>query len=201
MEIAITLVLVLALLGAVALGMAIRDRRLGAREDRVADAWTLFELVAAEVGGLVVVADPDGWPQLNGIIDGITVEIDGSNFAGGTFVPRLGMRCHLEGAAHAPNAAVWIGESPALHTEFGRPRPLGDPDGIFDVHSRTEPSPSDWWQEPGLHEALACLPGAGLLLVDGELLVVFDELDAEFVRVALQIPTLIERGVERVTVH
>jgi len=190
----------LALVVGAALVMAVRSRREGGRDEK-SEAWAWCRAVAEEVGGLVVVADDEGWPRLTGIAAGVPVEIDANNAIGALREAFLGLRCHLPSASDAPNAAVWVGEVPALHTEFGRPRPLGDPDGLFEVHTRAEPSGSDWWAEPGLQEALLSLPGAGVLLVDGQLTVVFAELDAHSVRVALSIPEMIQRGVSRVTIH
>lgn len=200
MELATALVIALAALFVGALGWAVRQRRALGRDEKT-EAWAYCQQIADEVGGLVVVSDEDGWPRLTGIVGSFNVEIDAHNRIGTTSEMHLGLRCHLPSAAHAPNAAVWIGESPALHTEFGRPRPLGDPDGLFEVHTRAEPTASDWWAEPALREALLSLPGAGLLLVDGNLTVVFAELDAESVRTALAIPEVIVRGVRRVTLH
>lgn len=190
----------LALVVGTALVMAVRSRREGGRDEK-SEAWAWCRALAEEVGGLVVVADGEGWPRLTGIAAGVPVEIDANNAIGALREAFLGLRCHLPSASHAPNAAVWVGEVPALHTEFGRPRPLGDPDGLFEVHTRAEASGSDWWAEPGLQEALLSLPGAGVLLVDGHLTVVFAELDAHSVRVALSIPEMIQRGVNRVTIH
>ncbi|HHH27818.1 MAG TPA: hypothetical protein ENK57_05655 [Polyangiaceae bacterium] len=196
----IGLAVLLALLGIGALAIAIRERREGARDDR-SEAWAYCQTIADEIPGLMVVGDDYGWPRLTGLISGFSVEIDAQNRVGTSREPMLGMRCYLDSALHAPNAAVWVGEVAALHTEFGRPRPLGDPDGLFEVHTRAEPTTSDWWAEPGLQEALLSLPGAGLLLVDGALTVVFLELDVLSVRTALSIPALIQRGVSRVTLH
>ena len=200
MEVMVAIAVALLLIGGGALVLAVRSRREGARDER-SDAWAYVQSVAEEVGGLSVIADDDGWPRLCGLAAGVPVEIDGNNVVGALREPRLGLRCYLASAAEAPNAAVWLGEVPALHTEFGRPSPLGDPDGLFEVHTRAESSGSDWWSEPDLQEALLSLPGAGLLLVDGHLTVVFAELDAHSVRVALSIPETIERGVSRVTLH
>lgn len=200
-ELVIGLAVALAILVALALGIAVRTRRLGARGSDQAEAWRLCESIAEEVGGLVVVPDDAGWPRLTGFIDGVSIEIDAHNYIGNGREPHLGLRCTLPSAERAPNAAVWIGEVAALHTEFGRPRPLGDPDGFFEVHTRAEPTGSDWWQEPGLQDALLSLPGAGVLLVDGTLTVVFSELNVWSVQAALQIPGVIQRGVSRVTIH
>ncbi|MBX3273395.1 MAG: hypothetical protein KF729_24240 [Sandaracinaceae bacterium] len=200
MEVMIAIAVALLLIGGGALVLAVRSRREGARDER-SDAWLYVQSVAEEVGGLSVVADEDGWPRLCGLAAGVPVEIDGNNVVGTLREPRLGLRCYLPAAAEAPNAAVWLGAVPALHTEFGRPSPLGDPDGLFEVHTRAESSGSDWWSEPDLQEALLSLAGAGVLLVDGHLTVVFSELDAHSVRVALSIPETIERGVSRVTLH
>jgi len=200
MELATALVIALSVLFLGALGLAVRQRRALGRDEKT-EAWAYCQSIADEVGGLVVVSDEDGWPRLSGIVGSVNVEIDAHNRIGTANEMHLGLRCHLATAEQAPNAAVWIGESPALHTEFGRPRPLGDPDGLFEVHTRAEPTASDWWAEPDLREALLSLPGAGVLLVDGDLTVVFAELDAESVRTALTIPEVIVRGVRRVTLH
>ncbi len=200
MEVMIALVLAVLLFGGAALAMAVRSRRLGARDEK-SEAWAFCRAVAEEVGGLVVAADEAGWPRLTGLAAGVPVEIDANNRIGTLPEVHLGLRCYLPAAAEAPNAAVWIGEVASLHTEFGRPRPLGDPDGLFEVHTRAEPTASDWWAEPDLQEALLSLPGAGVLLVDGQLTVTFAELDAHSVRVALSIPEMIQRGVSRVTLH
>ncbi|MEZ4336134.1 MAG: hypothetical protein R3B82_05855 [Sandaracinaceae bacterium] len=200
MEVMIALGLALLLVGGAALVMAVRSRRLGARDDK-SEAWAWCRSVAEEVGGLMVVADGEGWPRLTGLAAGVPIEIDANNQIGTLPEVHLGLRCYLPSATGAPNAAVWIGEVASLHTEFGRPRPLGDPDGLFEVHTRTEPTASDWWAEPDLQEALLSLPGAGILLVDGQLTIVFAELDAHSVRVVLSIPEMIQRGVSRVTIH
>ncbi|MCB9594187.1 MAG: hypothetical protein H6719_15755 [Sandaracinaceae bacterium] len=190
----------IAVLSSVALWMAIRSRREGARDEK-SEAWAYCQAIAEEVGGLTVGADDEGWPRLHGMVAGVPVEIDANNQVGTNRELLLGLRCYLPTAFHAPNAAVWIGEVPALHTEFGRPRPLGDPDGLFEVHTRAAPTLSDWWTEPGLQDALLSLHGAGILLVEGQLTVVFAELDADSVRTALSIPEMILRGVSRVTLH
>ena len=196
----IAVAIALVLVGAVSLVMAVKTRREGAKDEKT-QAWGYCQTIAEEIGGLLVVADDEGWPRLTGIVGGVSVEIDANNQIGSAREAFLGMRCYIDAALHAPNAAVWIGEVAALHTEFGRPRPLGDPDGLFEVHTRAEPTTSDWWHEPDLLEALLSLPGAGLLLVDGALTVVFQELDTESVRTALSIPAVIRRGVRRVTLH
>jgi len=164
-------------------------------------AWALFTAIAEEVGGLSVVEGEHGWPSLRGVIDGAAFEIDHANHIARGMEATLGMRGRLPEAEHAPNAALWVGEIDALRHQFGRPRPSGDAHGLFEVYTRVEPSASDWWQEPELHEALVSLPGAGVLLVDGQLTVVFANLDPESVRQALTIPPLIRRGVQRVTLH
>ena len=200
-ELVISLAVALAILAVGALVIAVRSRRLDARGGEQAEAWALCRSIADEVGGLVVTPDDAGWPRLTGIVEGVTIEIDAHNYVAGSREPMLGMRCRIGGAEHAPNAAVWIGEIPALHTEFGRPRPLGDPDRLFEVYTRAEPTASDWWNEPGLQETLLSLPGAGVLLVDGSLTVFFSELHALCVRSAMEIPPLVQRGVCRVTIH
>ncbi len=196
----IGLLIALAVVASAGLVMAIRARREGARDEK-SEAWAYCQSIADEITGLLVVPDEHGWPRLTGIIGGVSVEIDAQNQVGTAREPYLGLRCYLDSALRAPNAAVWIGEVAALHTEFGRPRPLGDPDGLFEVHTRAEPTTSDWWMEPELQEALLSLHGAGLLLVDGQLTVIFEELSVESVRVALSIPSVIQRGVRRVTLH
>lgn len=196
----IALAVTVAVLTGAALWMAVRSRREGARDEKT-EAWAYCQGVADEVGGLTVVADDEGWPRLSGMAAGVPVEIDANNRVGAGREALLGLRCYLPAAFHAPDAAVWIGEVPALHTEFGRPRPLGDPDGLFEVHTRVEPSGSDWWTEPDLQDALLSLQGAGILLVEGKLTVVFAELDAHSVRTVLSIPEMIQRGVSRVTLH
>lgn len=169
--------------------------------DPKAKAREVFEGIAQQVPGLTVVTDENGWPSLHGLVDGVAIEIDHANHIARGMEAMLGMRCNLVEAEHAPNAALWIGEVEALRRQFGRPRPSGDRHGIFEVYTRVEPSASDWWQEPELHEALVALPGGGLLLVEGKLTVVFSNLDAESVRAAMAIPGHIRRGVQRVTIH
>ena len=161
----------------------------------------IYEQVAAEVGGLEVVRTEDGWPCLKGISDGVEFEIDHTNDIAFGIDGQLGLRCRLTEAHGAPDGAIWVGEVPALHTQYGRPRPMGDPDGLFEVYTRAEPSASDWWQEPELLETLRALPGGGVLLYEAQLTVVFRDLDAESVRAAMHVPTLIRRGVQRVTLH
>lgn len=171
------------------------------RDEVKQQAWLFYEQVADEVGGLVVASNDEGWPRLEGIVDGLSVEIDHTNNVARGFEGLLGMRCQLPEAEVAPNAAVWVGQIDALRTQYGRPRPAGDGAGLFEVYTRVEPSASDWWQEPELHETLASLPGAGVLLYEGNLTVVFSDLDAESVRTAMRVPGLIRRGVSRVTLH
>ncbi len=189
---------VLVTLGAVA--FAYLPRR-GDREDAQERAWEEFRAVAEEVGGLVAVRTDTGWPRLSGEAGGVLVEIDCENHVGRGLDALLGLRCRVPDARFAPNAALWIGDVDALRTQFGRPRPSGDANGLFDVYTRVEPSASDWWQEPTLHDALASLPGSGLVLDEGRLTVFFARLDAESVRVALRIPSLVQVGVHRVTLH
>ena len=164
-------------------------------------AWLVYQSVADEVGGLMVTANEDGWPRLEGLVDGLPIEIDHTNQVAMGLDGMLGMRCRLPEAEMAPNAAVWIGRVDALHTQYGRPRSALDGTGLFEVYTRVDPSASDWWQEPELYEALSSLPGAGVLLDEGHLTVVFSDLDAESVRTAMTIPGLIRRGVSRVTIH
>ena len=64
-----------------------------------------------------------------------------------------------------------------------------------------EPTASEWWQDKELYEVLATLPGAGVVLEDGQLTVVFVDLDADSIRTALGVPSLIRRGVRQVTLH
>lgn len=164
-------------------------------------AWEEFRAIADEVGGLAVVRTEGGWPKLTGEIGGVVVEIDCDNHISRGLDGLLGLRCRVPDAVAAPNAALWIGDIDALRTQYGRPRPAGDGDGLFEVYTRVEPSASDWWQDPALHDALASLPGAGLVLYEGQLTVLFARLDADSVRTALQIPMLVQHGVRRVTLH
>lgn len=183
-----------------ALALTYAKPRLGA--DDVHDrAWEEFRAVADEVGGLSVTRTPDGWPRLVGEVGGVLVEIDCDNLVGRGLGGMLGLRCRVPDAGAAPNAALWIGDVDALRTQFGRPRPAGDGAGLFDVYTRVEPSASDWWQDPALHDALAGLPGAGVVLYEGQLTVLFARLDADSVRTALAIPALVQEGVRRVTLH
>lgn len=192
--IALAVLLVLALVG-----MAVKPR---VAEDGIKQhAWLVYQAVADEVGGLVVTTNEDGWPRMEGLADGLPMEIDHTNNVAMGLDGMLGMRCRLPEAEAAPNAAVWVGRIDALHTQYGRPRPAGDGTGLFEVYTRVEPSASDWWQEPELYEVLSSLPGAGVLLYEGNLTVVFSDLDAESVRTAMAIPGLIRRGVSRVTLH
>lgn len=199
MEIAIFLTVVVALGALVAYGWS--KTEITGPVDPKTRAWELFREIAKTVGGLTVVEGDHGWPSMHGLVEGATVEIDHGNHIARGMEATLGMRCQIPEADHAPNAALWIGEVEALRRQFGRPRPSGDAHGLFEVYTRVEPSASDWWQEPELHEAMVSLPGAGVLLVDGQLTVVFSNLDAESVRVALTLPGLIRRGVQRVTIH
>lgn len=170
-------------------------------EDVHERAWEEFRAIADEVGGLAVVRTDAGWPKLTGEVGGVVVEIDCDNHISRGLDGLLGLRCRVPDAVAAPNAALWIGDIDALRTQYGRPRPAGDGEGLFEVYTRVEPSASDWWQDPALHDALASLPGAGLVLYEGQLTVLFARLDAESVRTALQIPMLVEQGVRRVTLH
>lgn len=163
--------------------------------------WAAFRAVADEVGGLAVVLTEEGGPRLRGDVGGVIVEIDRDNHVSQGLDRLLGLRCRIPDAAFAPNAALWIGDVEALRMQYGRPRPSGDRHGLFEVYTRVEPSASDWWQDRALHEALSGLPGAGVLLDEGQLTVVFERLDAESVRTALAIPALIQEGVRRVTLH
>jgi hypothetical protein len=113
----------------------------------------------------------------------------------------LGLRCRITGGESVPSAALWIGDVDSLRTQFGRPRPSGDGAGLFDVYTRVEASASDWWADAALHEALTLLPGAGLVLDEGQLTIVFAKLDAESVRTAMRIPALVHQGAQRVTIH
>ncbi|HJL15639.1 MAG TPA: hypothetical protein RMH99_08290 [Sandaracinaceae bacterium LLY-WYZ-13_1] len=199
MELAVLLALVAVLVfGAVAY-LVVKPR---VEEDEIKQsAWALYEQVAAEVGGLVVAQTDEGWPRLEGLVDGLTIEIDHTNLVAPGLEGLLGMRCQLPEAEKAPNGAVWVGHVDGLHTQFGRPRPLGDGAGLFEVYTRVEPGASDWWQEAELREVLEGLPGAGVALYEGQLTVVFTDLDAESVRTAMRVPGLIRRGVRRVTLH
>lgn len=199
MDLAIVLVFA-ALIALAALAVGVVKPRFE-RDDIRQQAWSIYQQVADEVGGLVVASNPDGWPRLEGIVDGLKIEIDHTNHIAPGFEGLLGMRCRLPEAEGAPNAAVWIGHVDALQAQFGRPRPAGDDVGLFEIYTRVEPSASDWWQEPELYDTLASLPGAGLLLYEGGLTVLFADLDAESIRTALQVPSLIRRGVRRVTLH
>lgn len=172
-----------------------------AEDDVKARAWAEFRAVANEVGGLAVVQTEEGWPRLKGEVAGVMVEIDCDNDVTRGLNGLLGLRCRIPDAAFAPNAALWIGDVDALRIQFGRPRPAGDGHGLFEVYTRVEPSASDWWQDVALHETLTALPGAGVVLYDGQLTVLFERLDAESVRTALQVPALIREGVRRVTLH
>ncbi|MCZ7684909.1 MAG: hypothetical protein M5U28_41515 [Sandaracinaceae bacterium] len=183
-----------------ALALAFAKPQLGA-DDLHDRAWEEFRAVADEVGGLSVVRTPEGWPRLVGEVSGVLVEIDCDNHVSRGLDGLLGLRCRVPDAGVAPDAALWIGDVDALRTQFGRPRPAGDGAGIFDVYTRVEPSASDWWQDPALHDALAGLPGAGVVLCEGQLTVLFARLDADSVRTALQIPGLVQEGVRRVTLH
>ena len=199
MELGIVLgvVAVIALVGAIVFHAGPRLGK-GEPEDL---AFLLYAQVAEQIGGLVVVRSETGWPRIEGRVDGADVEIDHANDIAPGLERMLALRCQLPEALMAPNGAIWIGEIPALHTQFGRPRPIGDPDGLFELYTRTEASASDWWQEPELFDALLSLPGSGVVLYEGQLTVVFSDLDAESVRTAMQIPSLIRRGVSRVTLH
>lgn len=200
MELGIILAVVAALAIVAAIVAKAAPGRIG-RDETQQLAWMLYEQVADEVPGLRVVRTESGWPRLEGTVDGVEVEIDHQNDVAYGLESLLGMRCAVPGAALAPNAAIWIGDVATLHGQFGRPRPVGDSDLIFDVYTRADPSASDWWQEPELHETLRSLPGAGILLFEGQLTVIFADLDAESVRTAMRIPSLIRQGVERVTIH
>ncbi len=151
--------------------------------------WAEFRAVAEEVGGLAVVTNEEGWPRLRGETGGVLVEIDCDNHVSQGLDGLLGLRCRIPDAAFAPNAALWIGDIDALRH------------GLFEVYTRVEPSASDWWQDRALHDALSGLPGAGVVLDEGQLTVLFERLDAESVRTALAIPALIQEGVRRVTLH
>lgn len=193
-------VAIAAALGSIALAFHLFSTR--TTGDDLADrAWREFRGVAEEVGGLVVVRTEDGWPRLAGEIGGVLIEIDCENHVSRGLDGLLGLRCRLPDAISAPNAALWIGDIDALRTQYGRPRPAGDGEGLFDVYTRVEPSASDWWQEGSLHEAMASLPGAGLVLYEGQLTVLFSRLDADSVRTAMRIPSLVQEGVRRVTLH
>ena len=129
------------------------------------------------------------------------MEIDQANDIGAGLEAMLGLRCTLPEARLAPNAALWVGDVDSLRGQYGDPRPCGDPDDLFEVYTRVDPGASDWWQEPGLLSVLEGLPGGGILLFEGQLTVIFSDLDADSVRAAAGIPGLIRRGVARVTVH
>jgi hypothetical protein len=187
-----------AALGTFAYFMARPTLARDAAEDRV---WADFRAVAAEVGGLEVEQTASGWPRLRGIADSIAIEIDCENAVSRGLDGMLGLRCRIPNGEAAPSAALWIGDVDALRTQYGRPRPSGDSAGLFDVYTRVEPSASDWWQDPALHEALTLLPGAGLVLDEGSLTVLFTKLDSDSVRTAMRIPGLVHQGAQRVTLH
>jgi hypothetical protein len=165
------------------------------------DALAAFRAVAQEVGGLALVRTDLGRPRLAGLVDGVAIEIDRENHVGRGLDRLLGLRCRLAEEELAPNAALWVGDVDAIRVQYGRPRPSGDRNGLFDVYTRAEPTASEWWQDASLHEALASLPGAGVVLCEGQLTVLFDRLDADSVRTALRIPVLVREGVRRVTLH
>ena len=202
MTLVLWIVVALAFALTVAAAVAARRPRLLAQGDDVQErVWAEFRAVAAEVGGLAVVPNEEGWPRLRGETAGVLVEIDCDNHVSRGLDGLLGLRCRIPDAMIAPNAALWVGDIDALRTQYGRPRPAGDGHGLFDVYTRSEPSASDWWQDGALHDALCSLPGAGVVLYEGQLTVLFERLDAESVRTALQIPALIQEGVRRVTLH
>ncbi|MGE0791702.1 MAG: hypothetical protein AB7S26_38865 [Sandaracinaceae bacterium] len=202
MEIAIIVLAAAAIAALIALAWASASGGKGEDgDDPKARAWSRFLALAEEVGGLAVVEDDLGWPTMRGLIDGVTVEVDLRNPVGIGARPQLGMRARLPEAEHVPSAALFMGEIEELRRQFGRPRPSGDPHGLFEVYTRVEPSASDWWQDPDLHEALTALPGGGAILVDGQLTVVFANLDADSIRQALTVPALIQKSVQRVTLH
>lgn len=183
-----------------ALAYALSKPRLGL-DDGKDRAFAELAALAQEVGGLSVVRTPEGWPRLTGIVGGLSVEIDFDNHVSRGLDGLLGLRCFVPEAIAAPNAVLWVGDIDALRVQYGRPRPAGDGDGLFEVYTRAEPSASDWWQDPMLHDALSSLPGAGLVLYEGQLTVLFDRLDADSVRTALRVPSLVQQGVNRVTIH
>lgn len=200
MEIGIVLSLVLVAAAVAAVIYAFVRPRVAA-DDAKTNAWLLYESIANEVGGLAVTRSEDGWPSLHGMVDGVEVEIDHDNHPAQGFEAMLGMRCKIPEASRAPNGALWIGGVPALHTQYGRPRAVGDADGLYEIHTRAEPSASDWWAEPELHAVLTELPGAGVILYEGQLTVIFSDFDAESVRTAMRVPSVIRQGVRRVTLH
>lgn len=200
MEIGIALAVVLAVAAIAAVFFGMIRPRVQA-DDAKTSAWLLYETIANEVGGLVVARSEDGWPSLHGVADGVEVEIDHDNHPAQGFEAMLGMRCNIPEASGAPNGALWIGGVPALHTQYGRPRAVGDADGLYEIHTRAEPSASDWWQEPELHAVLTELPGAGVILYEGQLTVLFSDFDGESIRTAMRVPGVIRQGVRRVTLH
>jgi hypothetical protein len=200
MSVVLWVALVAASVAVGALIYALSKPRLGL-DDGKSRVLAELSALAEEVGGLSVVVTPEGWPSLRGDVGGVLVEIDFDNHVGRGLDGLLGLRCHLPEAAIAPNAVLWVGDIDALRVQYGRPRPAGDGDGLFEVYTRAAPSASDWWQDPVLHDALASLPGAGLVLYEGQLTVLFDRLDADSVRTALRIPALVQEGVRRVTIH
>ncbi|MEQ9073543.1 MAG: hypothetical protein RLP09_06760 [Sandaracinaceae bacterium] len=201
MEFLIALAVALAVVGIVALVVQKTQPALSAGDDPKARAWEMFQMVAEEVGGLTVVKTDDGWPRLRGLVDGLDVEIDYDNHLAKGLEAMLGMRCRIPEAEGSPPTVVWVGSVDVLHAHYGRPRPAGDADGLFEVYTRREPTASEWWQDKELYEVLATLPGAGVVLEDGQLTVVFVDLDADSIRTALGVPSLIRRGVRQVTLH
>ncbi len=163
--------------------------------------WSEFRTIADEIGSLAVVRTENGWPRLSGRIEDLVIDIDCENRVSYGLDGLLGLRCRIPDTEHAPSAALWIGDIDALRMQYGRPRPVGDGAGLFELYTRVEPSASDWWQEPALHDTLSALPGAGLLFHEGQLTVLFERLEADSVRTALRIPALVREGVRRVTLH
>lgn len=201
MTLVVWIVVVIALGVLAAAAFSALEPRLAEEAGVTERAWAEFGAVADQVGGLAVVQTDAGWPRLSGEVSGVRVDIDCDNHISRDLDGLLGLRCRIPDAAFAPNAALWIGDVEGLRTQFGRPRPSGDRHGLFEVYTRIEPSASDWWQDAALHDALCALPGAGVVLYEGQLTVLFERLDPESVRTALQIPALIQEGVRRVTLH
>ena len=201
MEIGVLLTVLATVAVVTAIVTYVAPRLRGEPRDAESFAWLLFEQVADEVGGLTVVRTEAGWPRMRGLIEGIEVEVDQHNDVAFGLDGMLGLRCTLPSTLGAPNAAIWVGNVATLHSQFGRPHAVGDADALFDVYTRAEPGASDWWQEPDLLETLRALPGAGVLLYEGQLTVVFSDLDAHSVQTAMLVPSLILRGVDAVTIH
>lgn len=203
----VVVVALLVTLLALAVGLlvqAFRDRR---GRDRLADESLRWAQVADQVGGLEVEWDAQGRPRLVGTREGVRVTLSKDNDLGVGFHDRLGMRCTLpELGARPATVALWTGPAPDYFEELlGPPRPLrlAHLDGVstHDLYTRAEGSGSDWWQDPELRERLVGLPGGCLWFERGSLVVLFDRLDAESVRLALEVPSTLRRATRRPTLH